>query len=124
MKSLYNRITDPVREFVNGWHAYLAAGLLVLMFGLGLTAMAGNSAIVDEVAHIPSGYSYLHYGDYRLNPEHPPLIKDLAGLPLQFMNLKFPDYEPSWTTDINGQWESGWNFIYHIGNDADQIIFW
>ncbi len=98
--------------------------MLAAMFGLGLGAMMGDSAIVDEIAHIPAGYSYLHYGDYRLNPEHPPLIKDLAGLPLQFMHLRFPDYEPAWTTDANGQWESGWNFIYHIGNNADAILFW
>jgi hypothetical protein len=124
MKSLHNRIIDRSRTFVTRWHGYIAAGLLAVMFGLGLTSMAGNSAIVDEVAHIPSGYSYLHYGDYRLNPEHPPLIKDLAGLPLQFMHLRFPDDQPSWTTDINGQWEAGWNFLYHLGNDADVILFW
>ncbi|HEY6736171.1 MAG TPA: glycosyltransferase family 39 protein [Candidatus Saccharimonadia bacterium] len=113
-----------MKAAIRRWHWWIAGGLLAVMFGLGLYSMMGNSAIVDEVAHIPSGYSYLHYGDYRLNPEHPPLIKDLAGLPLQFMNLKFPDYEPAWTTDVNGQWESGWNFLYHIGNDADSIIFW
>src|SRR4051812_6703621 len=124
MKSLYYRITGSGREFVREWHGLIAAALLAAMFGLGLGSMVGNSAIVDEVAHIPSGYSYLHYGDYRLNPEHPPLIKDLAGLPLQFMHLKFPDNEPAWTTDVNGQWEAGWNFLYHEGNNADAILFW
>jgi 4-amino-4-deoxy-L-arabinose transferase-like glycosyltransferase len=124
MKPLYNRITSSLAEFGRVRHAYLAGAMLLLMFGLGLGSMMGNSAIVDEVAHIPAGYSYLHYGDYRLNPEHPPLMKDLAALPLQFMNLKFPDNEPAWTTDVNGQWESGWNFIYHIGNNADAILFW
>jgi 4-amino-4-deoxy-L-arabinose transferase-like glycosyltransferase len=125
MKSLYHRITRSTGDFLGKYHLYVAGVLLAAMFGLGLHAMAGNSAIVDEVAHIPAGYSYLHYGDYRLNPEHPPLIKDLAGLPLQFMpNIKFPDNQVSWTTDINGQWESGWNFLYHIGNDADSLIFW
>lgn len=124
MKSLYNRIIDRTRSVVIRGHAYFAAAMLVVMFGLGVTAMVGNSAIVDEVAHIPSGYSYLHYGDYRLNPEHPPLIKDLAALPLQFMRLKFPEDQPSWTTDVNGQWEAGWNFLYHLGNNADMILFW
>ncbi len=94
------------------------------MFGLGITSMAHDSAIVDEVAHIPSGYSYLHYHDYRLNPEHPPLIKDMAAVPLQFMHLMFPVDDPSWTTDVNGQWEAGWHFIYHDGNNANQVIFW
>jgi hypothetical protein len=71
MKSLYYRITGTGASFVLRWHKYIAVGLLALMFGLAFTAMQGNSAIVDEVAHIPAAYSYLHYGDYRLNPEHP-----------------------------------------------------
>ncbi len=124
MKSLYNRITSRVYEVICRRHAWVAAALLMTMAGLAFGSMIGNSAIVDEVAHIPAAYSYLHYGDYRLNPEHPPLIKDLAGLPLQFMDLTFPDSMPAWTNDANGQWEAGWNFIYHAGNNADEIIFW
>lgn len=124
MKSRDNRIIQTVRTLVSRWHWWMAGGLLALMFGLGVTSIQGNSAIVDEIAHIPAGYSYLRYGDYRLNPEHPPLVKDFAGFPLQFMGLTFPDTERPWTTDVNGQWEAGWSFIYHIGNDADQILFW
>lgn len=97
--------------------------LLGLMLVLGLSSMAMDSGIVDEVAHIPAGYSYLKFGDYRLNPEHPPLIKDLAAGPLLLLNLKFPLTIPAWTTEANGQWEVGWNFIYHIGNDAEKILF-
>lgn len=124
MQSLYQRIITRASAFGRTHHGWLAAVLLATMFGLSLGAMIGDSAIVDEVAHIPAGYSYLHYGDMRLNPEHPPLIKDLAGLPLQFMNLKFPVNQVSWTTDVNGQWEAGWNFIYHIGNDPETVLFW
>ncbi|HUD11654.1 MAG TPA: hypothetical protein VMS08_04555 [Candidatus Saccharimonadia bacterium] len=124
MKSLYYRITGTGTAFVLRWHKYIAAALLALMFGLAFTAMSDNSAIVDEVAHIPAGYSYLHYGDYRLNPEHPPLMKDLAALPLQFMNLKFPINQPAWTTEVNGEWDAGWAFLYNLGNNADAILFW
>lgn len=97
--------------------------LLGLMLTLGISSMSGDSGIVDEVAHIPAGYSYLKFGDYRLNPEHPPLLKDLAALPLLLMNLKFPLDIPAWTAEPNGQWETGWHFIYHIGNNADKILF-
>jgi hypothetical protein len=124
MKSPYNRITDQVADFVKRNHVFVAGAMLALMLGLGLASMVGNSAIVDEIAHIPAGYSYLHYGDYRLNPEHPPLMKDLAGLPLQFMTLKFPNDRTEWTKDVNGQWQAGWDFIYNLGNNADSIIFW
>ncbi len=98
--------------------------MLGVMLALGLFSMAQDSGIVDEVAHIPAGYSYLKFGDYRLNPEHPPLLKDLAALPLLFLDLKFPTNLSAWTTEANGQWETGWHFIYHIGNNADQILFW
>lgn len=105
-------------------HWLIAASLLALMLVLGITSMSKDSAIVDEAAHIPAGYSYLHYGDYRLNPEHPPLIKDLAAIPLQFMHLNFPINSPAWTTEVNGQWDAGWAFLYLLGNNADQILFW
>lgn len=109
---------------IRKYHRIIAITILAIMFGLGLFSMMGDSAIVDEVAHIPAGYSYLKYGDFRLNPEHPPLIKDLAAMPLMFFNLKFPTSTAAWKTDVNGQWEAGWHFIYHIGNNAELILFW
>jgi len=96
--------------------------LLTTMFGLMFFSAKGDSPIVDEIAHIPSGYSYLTTGDYRLNPEHPPLIKDLAALPLLFTNVKFP--HDLWAANnpvINNQWEMGWSFLYKMGNNPDMI---
>jgi hypothetical protein len=34
---------------------------------------------VDEPWHVVAGVSYLRTGDFRLNPEHPPLVKLVAG---------------------------------------------
>jgi len=115
---------QKIKQFFNKHPNWIVAMLLFVMFALAVSSMKNDSAIVDEIAHIPAGYSYLKYGDYRLNPEHPPLLKDLAAIPLMFMNLKFPKNISAWKTEANGQWETGWNFIYHIGNDADKIIFW
>ncbi len=83
-----------------------------------------DSATIDEIAHIPAAYSYLKYQDMRLNPEHPPLLKDLAGLPLQFLKLNFPSNNSAWQTDINAQRKVGYFFLYESGNNDDQIIFW
>jgi len=47
----------------------IAALLLVFMFVVALFSMAGDSASMDEVAHLPSGYSYLTQQDMRINPE-------------------------------------------------------
>ena len=79
---------------------------------------------MDELAHIPAGYSYLTQKDYRLNPEHPPLAKDLAALPLLFLNLNFPTGAKAWSEDINGQWDMGRIFLYESGNNPDEILFW
>lgn len=96
--------------------------LLVWMFILLFFSAWNDSATMDELAHIPSGYSYLAKQDYRLNPEHPPLIKDLFAFPLLFLNLNFPVDVPAWTEYVNGQWDMGRIFIYESGNDADKII--
>ncbi len=102
----------------------IAIVMLLLMFVLGVSSMRDDTAIMDEVAHLPAGYSYLTQLDYRLNPEHPPLIKDLAALPLLFMKINFPSQIKSWATGINDQWDFGFNFMYNADNNADQMLFW
>lgn len=93
------------------------------MFILMLASAWNESAIMDELPHIPAGYSYVRYQDYRLNPEHPPLIKDLAALPLLLMQPHFPRDTKFWRDDVNGQWDQGRVFLYESGNNADRIIF-
>jgi len=102
----------------------IAICLLVVMAGLAIFSMKDDAAIMDEQAHIPAGYSYLTQQDYRINPEHPPIIKDLSAIPLLFLKLNFPIQDKSWQKDINGQWDLGSAFLYGSGNDADKMIFW
>ena len=96
--------------------------MLGLMFALLFVSAWNDSAIMDELAHLPAAYSYVKLKDMRLNPEHPPLIKDLAGLPLLFLNLKFPTDTPYWKDGVNGQWAQGAVFLYESGNDPDKIL--
>jgi hypothetical protein len=96
------------------------AGSAVLM----LSSAKQESAIMDELAHIPAGYGYVKFLDFRLNPEHPPLLKALSAAPLLFMPLQFPTHFASWATDLNGQWDAGRQFLYEVnGSQADAIIF-
>ena len=106
------------------WVRVLVTGLLGLMAMLAFLSVKDDSATNDEIAHIAAGYSYLTQQDYRLNPEHPPLVKDLAAIPLLFFDLNFPLEHPSWTKATNDQWGVGRLFLYFSGNDADQILFW
>src|SRR3989344_4153003 len=98
------------------------AVILALSLLLMLNASFSDSAIMDELAHIPAGYAYVRYFDFRLNPEHPPLLKALAGLPLLFGGFAFPTDNKAWTTDVNGQWDMGRAFLYESGNDANRIV--
>jgi hypothetical protein len=104
------------------WVGVTVFVILAIMSGLMFFSSKGDSNIVDEIAHIPSGYSYITRGDYRLNPEHPPLIKDLAAVPLLFTGAKFPyAYWEANNPVVNNQWEMGWKFLYQMGNDPQQL---
>lgn len=101
---------------------YTAAGIMGVAVILALASVWHDSIVVDEDPHIGAGYSYIEKQDMRLNPEHPPLAKDLAGIPLLFLNLKQDAFQTKfWQTDVNGQWEFGRRLIYNSGNNADLI---
>ena len=62
--------------------------LLILIMVQSVLSMRQKSPTFDEVGHLPAGYSYLKTNDYRLYINNPPFIKQLAALPLLFLNLK------------------------------------
>jgi 4-amino-4-deoxy-L-arabinose transferase-like glycosyltransferase len=63
--------------------------LAILACQLALTAKR-TSITWDEDDHIYAGYMSLKRADFGLNPEHPPLVKQLAAIPLLPMTLKIP----------------------------------
>ncbi len=107
-----------------GEYDLVAILIVVLSLILGVTSVWNDSPIIDEIPHIGAGYSYVDTGDHRLNPEHPPLAKDLAGLSLKIAGIQdAPAYESRyWQTDINGQWEFGRKLIFGSGNDAIRLV--
>ena len=71
---------DPLLALLAGGHPVYAA--------LAITSMLTKSAVYDETAHFPAGYTYLTLRDFRMNPEHPPLVKELAALPLLLLDVR------------------------------------
>ena len=103
----------------------IAICLLILVFLGTVFSMKEDSLTMDEKSHLPAGYSYLTQKDMRINPEHPPLIKDLAAIPLLFIkDINFPDNAKSWQEEINPQWSFGETFLFKSGNPAYKMIFW
>jgi len=101
---------------------FTVGAILLVSLLLMVTVSLGEAGTQDELAHIPAGYAYVSEFDFRLNPEHPPLVKMLAGFPLLFIDVNFPTDNLAWQSDVNGQWVMGGQFLYNSGNDADQII--
>lgn len=73
-----------------GWLTIAAVALFIVLFAELFFSVRQNSQTFDESAHIYAGYSYWKHGDFGINPEHPPLAKMLAALPLLPLHLDAP----------------------------------
>ena len=109
--------------------AIFAVLLLALMAALAGGAALRESATVDEVSHIGAGVSYLQKLDLRLNPEHPPLPKVLAAIPLVIRGVRADYNHISWTISDKifpaylGQWVFGEQLLQKW-NDPRTILKW
>ena len=98
-----------------------------LFLTLQVYTARAQSATWDEPGHITAGYAILTSGDYRLDIEHPPLLRMWMALPLMFMEGIRPDLpaiDPARpeTVAFTGPFEAGHTFLYEH-NDADAILF-
>ena len=64
-------------------HPLLLSALVAVFFLQMITASPIKSPTFDEPAHIGAGLSYWTMRDFRVNPQHPPLLKELGALPLE-----------------------------------------
>ena len=104
------------------WFSGLLGAILLVFAVQNLGAMRATTATSDETSHLPAGYTYVATGDYRLNPQHPPLVKILAGLPLLALEPRLNLADPGWNASPPEEWGFGFRFLY--ANDADRLLFW
>jgi hypothetical protein len=97
----------------------ILVALLVIFGVLGLVFISASSQTSDEAAHIAAGYSYLKRADFRLNPEHPPLLKEIAAVPLLFLDLAFPGGR-LW--ERGEEWNIGRIFVHENRVRNDTIL--
>ena len=95
------------------------AGGLALLLVLGVTSLRTKSAVYDEIVHFSAGYTSLRFGEFRFNPDHPPLVARLAAAPLLAMDVRFPADDPAWT--MGRPYEVGRRFLYRW-NDGDRLL--
>jgi hypothetical protein len=101
--------------------ALLAASLLAVYVGLCLASMRWSACTFDEPIHLPPGWVSWRLGDHRMNPDHPPLLRRVAALPLLFMDIRMDTGDHAW--QVSRPWEFGKRFLFRW-NDADRLLFW
>lgn len=103
-------------------HALLVGALLVLGLVLAVTSMLCDSATFDEPFHLAAGYSQLLKGDFRLSPDHPPLARAWAALPLLLMNVQWvPADDIGWIRSDSLSVSRRWLYEVNPG-DSQQLI--
>jgi 4-amino-4-deoxy-L-arabinose transferase-like glycosyltransferase len=75
------------------WTACGVACLLLVLFLQLALSVRQESIGWDEGDHLFSGYMSWKHGDFGLNPEHPPLVKLVAAIPLLSMQLRVPELQ-------------------------------
>ncbi|HYH00032.1 MAG TPA: glycosyltransferase family 39 protein [Terriglobales bacterium] len=95
------------------------AVVLIALFALQLfTSVRQQSISWDEDNHIYAGYTMWKNADYGLNPEHPPLLKLVAALPILNMQLQTPPMQDRYFK--LQAFLGGKDFIFK--NDAEAIL--
>ena len=108
----------------------LVIGVFVIVFGfLTITSFTQQSPTIDEPVHLLGGYSYLKWGDFRVNPEHPPLVKMWAALPLLWMDVHDPRPANALWKQILGTEPGGPVYpfardMFFARNDAARLFFY
>jgi hypothetical protein len=81
--------TDPPWHSTFAWTAFVFA---ILLYPVLLSRYsAATSPTFDEGMHIAAGYRYWQCADYSINPEHPPLLKLIATVPVRHWPLQVLD---------------------------------
>jgi hypothetical protein len=100
---------------------------LAVLFLQAYPSLSLKTPTFDEPAHIAAGLSYLKTGDFRINLQHPPLLKEIGALPLALIGVNWPVGEDEWERlsrepDPFLQWDLGQQVIYQ--NDYERVMFW
>jgi hypothetical protein len=102
--------------------AVAAVAVLVGWFwSRGEQFLAHNGPTFDEPAHLAAGYSYWTTGNFRMNAEHPPLLKLLWATPLVLKDRSlYPADVASATNDDH--WHVGTAFLFNSGKPPHELL--
>ena len=95
--------------------------ILAAHAGLAVSSLALKSVTNDELSHLPAGLAAVATGDVLLNPQHPPLVKLLAGLAASTLDPELPLDSAAYRAE--NQWTFGRLTLFESGNDPRALLF-
>lgn len=107
---------DAGERTAPAWHWGVVALCVAAFIAISISSIRRKSITTDELPHITAGYSYVKTGSFRINPEHPPYTKLLAGFGLQTLDLEFDENWPSFRralADKAQQFPVSRRFFFH-----------
>jgi hypothetical protein len=110
----------PPMYRLDHWRVFVTLAVLLIGVGIFRSAWATrrDGFTIDEPWHVTAGVAYLRTGEYYLNPEHPPLVKLIAGLAAPRNVFRF--VEPPPLHDKNAERRFVEETMYEQ-NDADFV---
>jgi 4-amino-4-deoxy-L-arabinose transferase-like glycosyltransferase len=98
-----------------------AAAVVTVYWLLAVTSVLDKSLTMDETVHVPAGYSYWKYNDYRMDPENGNLPQRWMAIPLLVGDTHFPDRDGQAWKESN-EWHVGLNFFFREDNDLRSLM--
>ncbi len=111
---------DPLSQIPKRAANVIACFPLVIFTFELIFSIRQQSQTFDESVHIFSGYQYWKHRDFGADPEHPPLVKLAASLPLLELNLKTSEVLAGPTKLVHT--ENGFPFLYDNSVEAQTIL--
>jgi hypothetical protein len=104
----------------------LLASLITAAFVIqSLLCSAAKSPGADEPVHFAGGLSYVQTGSFSVNPQHPPLIKELSGLAALISGARWPKTEEAQRALAGVQEDAlAVGNAVIAANGPDHVMFW
>lgn len=100
----------------------LSLALILTLFGFKVrNAIQMNSQTFDEANHLVAGYSYITTGDFRLNPEHPPITKVISATAVRFFTTAIFSPDPELWEQAES-WQLGRDFVFDQRESGQALL--
>ncbi|MFZ1915936.1 MAG: glycosyltransferase family 39 protein [Terriglobales bacterium] len=114
-------VAAAATPFARNYGEWVALAVLAIVMTAQMwSSIRRLSVTSDEVVHLGGGYRFLQCGDSSVDPEHPPLVKIVAALPLMALHVNDPNPAVCGIqADMESSYRRGHDFLF--ANDESML---